>query len=93
MRKLRVSERFPFFESQRIHIKRGFIIRESQEGTSRGNRAEESTFEVKENTVLPSPWFTLTNNNGSHDFLSELRLTFLDGGNDQVTGSGSGEAV
>lgn len=51
------------------------------------------TFKIKENSVLTPPWLTLADNDGSHNLLSELGLTLLYGGNNEVTGSSSREAI
>lgn len=49
--------------------------------------------EVEVDTVLSSPGLGLTDNNGGHDLLTELRLSLLDSGHDHVTDTGSGETV
>lgn len=49
--------------------------------------------EVEENTVLSSPRLGLTDDNGGHDLLSQLRLSLADSGDNHVSSSGSGQTV
>jgi hypothetical protein len=50
-------------------------------------------FKVQEDTVSTAPGLALTNDNGGHNLLSQFRLTLLDGGNNDVTGSTAGQSV
>lgn len=49
--------------------------------------------EVQVGTILPSPWLGLSDNDGWHDFLSQLRLSLLDGGHDHVTSRASWQSI
>ena len=49
--------------------------------------------EVQENTIGSSPGLRLSNDNRRHDFLSQLRLSLLDGRHDHIADTTSGQAV
>jgi hypothetical protein len=48
---------------------------------------------VEENTVSTAPGLTLTDDNSSHNLLSQLGLTLLDGSDNHVTTTSSGKSV
>lgn len=48
---------------------------------------------VEEDTVESLPWLGLADNDGGVDLLAQLGLTLLDGGDDHVTDTTSGQTV
>lgn len=46
-----------------------------------------------EDTILPSPWLSLSDNDSRHDLLSQFRLTLLDSGHEHVTNTGGWQSV
>ena len=50
-------------------------------------------FEVNEDTILSSPGFALTDNNGGGNLLSQFRFSLLDGSHDHVSDTGGRQAV
>jgi len=50
-------------------------------------------FKVKEDTLFAAPRFALANNDGAHDLLAKLRLTFFNGAHNEIAHSSSGERV
>jgi len=51
------------------------------------------TLEVENGTVLTAPCLALADDDGLEDLLTKLRLTLLDGGNDEIADGRSGETV
>lgn len=49
--------------------------------------------EVQVHTILSSPRSGLSDDDGRHHLLSQLRLTLLDGSHDHVTGRGGRQSV
>lgn len=49
--------------------------------------------EVQVDTILSSPWLSLTNDNGWHDLLSQLWLTLLNSGHNHITQGSSWQSV
>lgn len=49
--------------------------------------------EVEEDAVGSPPWLALTDNDGRHDLLPQLRLSLLDSGHDHVANTTGGETV
>ena len=50
-------------------------------------------FKVNENTVLPSEWLSLANDDCRHDLLSKFGFTLLDGSNEHIASTSGWETI